>query len=1271
MESAPRTSLRPPWLLSLGGGLVVFLSVSLAKAQDPEPGEKEPNVLFLVDASGSMEYLTRTATGPDGNTFEPVCDPNANNNSQKSRWIELVEVLGGTIGQYRCEAVDRRSASFASDFALPGNVLPPDADYRTPYHRPMSGSCAVGPGTVTHANVFDFDRPNFRTRGTGTNCASSFIQAGDGLIDSYSSLVRFGIMTLDSLPNAGTGYVAAPSYAAAWPSGATGSFSYFYGASAKGRPVYCTVDRDMEVGVRNGAAPAWEGKMIAFGDPSAGSQPARHAQIKDVILSTRPFGASPIAGALTDAMTFFWKDDSPDPLNTSLKYGPKDDPYVLGDCREQHIILLTDGEPNLDLRPHCAAKVNPLGPPDPTDGKCPFGQPVQIIDGLKKGSYVDPNDSANTFSGSPVNTYVVGFASSTTKGGIDCETLSVGDITSPTGLCATNSGTDKTLQICCNLHEMAYYGGDDATIRKPLFADDQTSLRAGIDKILRSVVSGSGSGTQPVRSPGVGAADTSDAKAYRILTSYNNKEPGVPLWRGNIERLRWRCTNGVATEEPKSTDQGDDFNFNISKDQASLDARKFLTFTAEDGHSDRTLRPNLSGPNDGLGALSGAAALGNGKNISIAIPFEAIAGGKTNANDIGACSDLAAGDKTTCRSRILDWAFGYEPDADGKNDRCASPGGASCSVIGDVLHSTPIIVDRPTASVADETYEVFTGQNSGRPMMAYVSSNDGQLHGFMVSPNRAEDVLAAPNGNNEKFSFIPPAVLPLLSSQYPSSRLKLLDGIAVSQDVVAVSATGASPGTYPYRLERTLGNAQAADNTWRTILVQSLGEAGSGYFALDITDVNPSSVGGPRFLWQITTDAAATPTPIFGQGGTPLITTLSINEAGIRKEVAVAVLPGGDAPETSGSCARLSSTGDWSHIPATYTPRSRARCYPADSRARSVTIVRLDSGEILRTFRATAASAGGIAPSRVATGVLAPIDAPITGVPAAYPDGTGAIADRVFVGDRDGTMYKIDLSQPDPTLWKMTLFFDALGANPAKASRPDEISQPIRTRPALSIDDKNQVVVAFATGDQTTTPTKELQYVWSLTESVNAGGSGFEARPNWYRPFEKGERVLGPLRLFGGVLYFATYTPPDSTNAGAVACQRGTAAIYGLHYLRAKPDISQGGADALRGEGADISTDRILAAELGLGDGTVIFGVNVEYAPQCYDVSEGASALVKGAKALVKGSTAPKVQLVFQVTTPKASAPGSGLNFATNFQTVALAPPKIVSTIESWAAILE
>ena len=104
--------------------------------------------------------------------------------------------------------------------------------------------------------------------------------------------------------------------------------------------------------------------MINFGNPDDGARAyaQKNEQIQEVLLATRPYGATPIAGMLQDAKDFLLNDKSvdPDPIGspapTGVKanFGPYQDPYR--ECgRDQAIILLTDGLPNMDLRPACEA----------------------------------------------------------------------------------------------------------------------------------------------------------------------------------------------------------------------------------------------------------------------------------------------------------------------------------------------------------------------------------------------------------------------------------------------------------------------------------------------------------------------------------------------------------------------------------------------------------------------------------------------------------------------------------------------------------------------------------------------------------------------------------------------------------------------------------------------------------------------------------------------------------------------------------------------------
>ena len=403
-----------------------------------------------------------------------------------------------------------------------------------------------------------------------------------------------------------------------------------------------------------------------------------------------------------------------------------------------------------------------------------------------------------------------------------------------------------------------------------------------------------------------------------------------------------------------------------------------------------------------MSGYSGAQINGDATGISITVTPEAM------GLDGTSCAGLTA---AQCRDRYLRWVVGLDNGT--PYQRCAVPGSTDCNLVGDIFHSTPRLVGPPSALLRDETYQLFASTNALRPIVMYTSTNDGFLHAFKVAAVDPTDTFKVDSKqNNELWAFIPPAVLPSLPSQYPGTHQILLDGVPVVSDVVALN------GPSGLRFERSPGQASAGQGQWRTVLIQGFGGSRGGYFALDVTD----PVAGPTFLWQLTEDEAGA--PIFGNSSsTPLITTLFFDAGGGDvKEVAVAVLPGGDAVPTGGPCARRNPTP--TGVDPRFSPRGDVPCYGAAVPARSLTIARLDTGEIIRTFRGELADA----PAALNTAgrvIHASIDSPITGTPVPFPGTTGAIADRIFVGDRDGTMWRVDVSATNPSNWTMKLFFDA------------------------------------------------------------------------------------------------------------------------------------------------------------------------------------------------------------------------------------------------------
>jgi len=326
-------------------------------------------------------------------------------------------------------------------------------------------------------------------------------------------------------------------------------------------------------------------------------------------------------------------------------------------------------------------------------------------------------------------------------------------------------------------------------------------------------------------------------------------------------------------------------------------------------------------------------------------------------------------------------------------------------------------------------------------------------------------------------------VLPKIAANYPTGQQILLDGTPAVKDTV---------------WDRTPG-AAVSPNLYHTTLVAGMGAGGGGYYALNVSDPDcggyPTAAAGcinsftaattpamafgtplvpavgPHFLWQLTDVEWVAGDPakqnrkardgtqmvaLFGnQSGTPAITTLQVDPgdgAGVR-QIGVAILPGGidGPPVKNGTCLRAMDSGggynpinfDFSDtaFPRRTTVRQWGKsCNATDPVAgRGVTVVRLDTGEIIRHFGRAAQDV----PKRIVDKgrvIDTPFDSPIIGTPAVYPNIVGATAQKAFVGDADGTVWRIDLSSSDPAQWRATLFQDLV------KHRPDP---ELRQRPAV------------------------------------------------------------------------------------------------------------------------------------------------------------------------------------------------------------------------------
>jgi type IV pilus assembly protein PilY1 len=304
----------------------------------------------------------------------------------------------------------------------------------------------------------------------------------------------------------------------------------------------------------------------------------------------------------------------------------------------------------------------------------------------------------------------------------------------------------------------------------------------------------------------------------------------------------------------------------------------------------------------------------------------------------------------------------------------------------------------------------------------------------------------------------------------------------------------------------------------------------------------------------------------------------------------------------------------------------------------------------------------------------------MTGQPVAYPSDVGGVADRVFIGDRDGAMWRLNFASATgkTTDWTFEMFFDGFpGEEPFLHDYND--GWPVTTAPIISVDRIGNLTVAFSTGEQEaigSDPSKPANYVWSLTEVPSADRKKLTQKVNWHLSLSgafAGDRVIGEMALFAGDLFFSTVGPGASDS-----CSSGSGKVWGMHYLDPAAGAGKGGKTSTTL--ADlVNTDGYVDATTLLGSDAHAFlsGVSVAQQPTCDNPGTAADNgyFAYGARPTGAGAAPGKYQLIIptgdRVTT--STKPGiSPINLGGgNGAAIDLKRPAIPLVVDSWASIVE
>ncbi len=503
-------------------------------------------------------------------------------------------------------------------------------------------------------------------------------------------------------------------------------------------------------------------------------------------------------------------------------------------------------------------------------------------------------------------------------------------------------------------------------------------------------------------------------------------------------------------------------------------------------------------------------------------------------------------------------------------------------------------------------------------------------------------------------------------------------------------------------------------------------------------DTSAGRQPGPHFLWQLTdfqqngAEAAklarvfqpsgSPPTNFYALFGkqtyTPAIGMLQMKAGATTVQVGVAILPGGidgsaakiGSPCTVGvDCCNRAVNGGYSTFGANdiasaalgqpYGPRGQVRkwaktCNLDPVPGRGVTIVRLDTGEIIRHFGRKTQDV----PQRVqGVTINSPFDSPIVGTPAIYPDLPGVPIQKIYVGDADGTIWSIDVSTPcditntstcDPInggQWRVKLFQDLFGNGILTTSTGAERSTPIALPILATTSPNGSTIINAASGEQENIISSNDENVVISVEDRRAlpGTNGQSSFVNWTEILgggasagnvsgHPGERVTGPMTVFDRTLYFATDAPAP---VGSI-CAGATQWLWGIDYaapaggVGASPanggdcrwqTVAGAASDSSRGT-CNLNTQIFKSNVTPITSGSIIPGVTVQASLAC--TSSGANDQFTSG---LVGMT-PSTYTISTGVSTVGGATGTGTNTSKSIN-INRAPPRVSATLDAWAIV--
>ena len=744
---------------------------------------------------------------------------------------------------------------------------------------------------------------------------------------------------------------------------------------------------------------------------------------------------------------------------------------------------------------------------------------------------------------------------------------------------------------------------------------------------------------------------------------------GADWWKGVINRLEIPCDNS-ATEQI-SLDEQVGTQVSLANDEVQ-DSRRIWTSVPHTGIYDHVNEVpetiTVTSPtnnsmfimNFGLAKstedeFQGTYLTNNLTNAAILlgtrIPFrraqleEAYEG----ANGGDASADYLENLNALSDDEVDDVINAFRSRVDARVPQSQGGSGGDARAIGGILNSNPVVVGPPDLDLPIGSYREFRARYADRPTMLYVSSMDGHLHALYTGepevPQRdmtSEGTLPATVDFNkaavpaedqrEAWAYLPFMLHRELASNI-NSQPYLSDGTPVVKDVrlcnqdpdhntnkqaCRVICDSANCNTYP------------SSHQWRTVLVQSRGLAGTGYYALDVTrpggrdlsDDGTASLENPdpialwefdamweraqvQFLYDNNQKArvASTQDPDdalwdTAECGNSVDTFWKSSFLGLSSS----------EPEIASLLVEHPNGGNSQRPVAVFgggVPLPDSTVCGAGATGMAIYVVDLQTGTLLRRFVTYRDPNSGTEYHFGTPGAPTVMDDPgagyFAGAPALFDSSSGAIATRGFIGDSTGRLFRMDFLSPDPTDWKVELFYDPYSDTALRTAyntagfSDSEPFGPASYKPAITLNPQRQVMVVYGTGEPgDVVANNQGQAIIALTENLNTR----KGNVAWAQILDDGEKLTGEPVIFDRVVYFPSYQVPRDD-----VCAPGTARIWGLKLVDTNlsniaPEGALLGDPALAGPPTGIVVDGA-GRFFGPEDPTLIRGVTVTLGPQC------------------------------------------------------------------------